>query len=101
MGRVEISTDDGATWAELANYSGGGIFGAQARGTHAPGSLEWADVEWQGVEIDLGAWGGTARLRFSLEVDRYVVDKGWVIDDVMVACGEGQAVYLPVVLREG
>jgi hypothetical protein len=101
VGRVEISTDDGATWAELASYSGGGIFGEQAQGTQAPGSLEWADVEWEEVEIDLSAYGGTARLRFNLEVDRYVADKGWVIDDVMVTCGDGYVIFLPVVLREG
>jgi len=83
VARVVISTDNGATWATLASYSGGGIYGAGARVQDMP-DLEWANISWKQVSIDLSGYCGTVRLRFSLEVDQTVSDKGWVIDDVMV-----------------
>jgi len=105
VGRVKISTDGGATWTELKRYSGGGIYspgGANIRaeaGTRSNGddgsesstpvgqnaeSAEWANVDLKAELIRLGAYTGTVRLRFSLEVDEYVSDRGWVIDDVVV-----------------
>jgi len=103
IARVEISTDGGATWAELARYSGGGIYGEglEAQDVEAP---EWAAANWKNVEIGLSGYTGMARLRFSLEVDQNASDKGWVVDDVLVQ-GEGGAsperkVYLPIILRQ-
>jgi subtilisin-like proprotein convertase family protein len=81
VGRVEISTDAGATWTELARYSGGGLFGVAPQDVESP---EWTEVAWKDARIDLSGYSGTARLRFSLEVDRDVSDKGWLIDDVRV-----------------
>lgn len=83
VARVEISTDGGTTWATLASYSGGGIYGAPP-GAQAAQDQEWTNVGWKQVSIDLSGYSGTVRLRFSLEVDQTVADKGWLIDDVMV-----------------
>jgi hypothetical protein len=98
VGRVEISTDDGATWAELTAYSGGGIYGD--RGLDVPGQ-EWTGDTWQEVSISLTGYTGTVHLRFSLEVDQYVSDKGWLIDDVMVGSGGNpdNRIFLPLVLK--
>jgi hypothetical protein len=99
VGRVEISTDGGATWTVLKSYSGGEIWGVGAQDVASP---EWTGVSWQDVQIDLGAYSGEVRLRFALQVDRYGSDKGWVIDNVVVKSRSGPSshdVYLPVVLR--
>jgi subtilisin-like proprotein convertase family protein len=100
---VEISTNGGATWTELARYTGGGIYGEglETQDVEAP---EWASVSWQDVEIGLSGYSGVARLRFSLEVDQNASDKGWILDDVMVK-GEGGGkvpggVFLPIILKE-
>jgi hypothetical protein len=112
VARVEISTDDGATWTELARYSGGGIFG-EGQGTQDVESPEWTSVSWKEVEIGLSDYMGGAqspnggtRLRFSLEVnDDAVASKGWVIDDILVQSepepGPPETdVYLPIILKE-
>jgi subtilisin-like proprotein convertase family protein len=105
VGRVEISADGGITWQELASYSGGGVFGEGVTVQDIP-SPEWTDVAWKDVAIDLSAYTGTLRLRFSLQVDRNISDKGWVIDDVMVKSGSGTNpsdynLFLPIILRGG
>ncbi|MCB0194457.1 MAG: VCBS repeat-containing protein [Anaerolineae bacterium] len=87
--RVEVSTDDGATWSELAQYSGGGIYDSPAE-TRAAATAqgnddsEWPDLTWKEETIDLSAYSGQVRLRFVLETDRTTADRGWVIDDVVV-----------------
>ena len=48
-GRVEISTDAGATWTTLAQYSGGGIYDGRAVQDQA--APEWSVVNWQDVSI--------------------------------------------------
>lgn len=106
VGRVEISTDYGATWTMLASYSGGGPYhGAMATGLDDGIPVlgwEWIDVQWKPVEIDLSAYTGTLRLRFSLEVDRYISDRGWIIDNVMVITKPSRPpIYLPIILRSG
>jgi subtilisin-like proprotein convertase family protein len=99
VGRVEISTDGGVTWISLSSYSGGGIYGDQD--WTQSGETEWSNVEWEDIVIDLSPYTGTVRLRFGLEVDQYVSDKGWVIDNVMVRSQEGVwPVFLPWVIRE-
>lgn len=95
-GRVEISTDDGATWHELARYTGG----LRTSLGKATIDSEWTDAQWKDVEIDLSAYTGTVRLRFDLEVDRVGADRGWVIDDVLVRAKlQSNQVFLPVVLK--
>jgi hypothetical protein len=96
MARVEISADGGATWNELASYSGGGIFG-EGPGAQDVESPEWADVKWKKAWIRLDAYTGTVRLRFSLAVDQNVSDKGWVIDKVMAQ--SGHHAFLPLILK--
>jgi hypothetical protein len=103
LGRVEISTDGGATWTALASYTGGGIYGpqTQAQAVNAP---EWAAVNWKDVTIDLSNYHGVVQIRFNLEVDQTASDKGWVIDDVIVRAGSTSGssdyrVYLPTVIR--
>ncbi|MCX7682574.1 MAG: hypothetical protein N2508_11545, partial [Anaerolineae bacterium] len=103
VARVEISTDGGITWRELAHYSGGGIFG-EGMGMQDVKSPEWTNVNWKRVEIGLSGYSGVVRLRFSLEVDRYVSDKGWIIDDVMVrsasrGASSGMSIFLPIILN--
>jgi hypothetical protein len=61
---------------------GGGIYGLAAAAV--PASSEWAASQWKQVALDLSGYHGTAQLRFSLEVDQTVADKGWLIDDVSV-----------------
>jgi hypothetical protein len=95
-GRVEISSDGGATWKELAAYSGGIYSSLSALGA----SNEWAAARWKNVEIDLNGYTGRVQLRFSLQVDRYGADKGWLIDDVLVRSrSPGYRILLPLVLR--
>jgi hypothetical protein len=97
VGRVDISTDGGGMWEPLASYSGGGVFGDQQWGTVLDAaSSEWTDVDWQDVAVDLSSYSGTVRLRFGLEVDEAVSDRGWVIDDVRVQ--SGYRVFLPLVM---
>jgi subtilisin-like proprotein convertase family protein len=98
VGSVEISTDGGVTWNSLTGYSGGGVFGDRQLGTaQGAASSEWADVDWQDVAVDLSSYSGTVRLRFGLEVDGAVSDKGWIVDDVRVQ--SGHRVFLPLILR--
>ncbi|MGQ9828818.1 MAG: VWA domain-containing protein, partial [Roseiflexus sp.] len=65
-GRVEVSTDNGATWQSLAAYTG-------------------VNTTWSRAVIDLSAYRGqTIRLRFRLTTNAYVTRDGWYIDDVTV-----------------
>jgi hypothetical protein len=107
VGRVEISTDDGLAWTELISYTGGSVFGSGAQDVESP---EWANLvdenDWKSVDIDLSAYTGTVRLRFSLEVnDDAVSSKGWILDNVVVKSGSGSGtgsgdVFLPIILKE-
>ncbi len=98
-GRVEISTDGGLTWATLATFSGGGIYGPAM----AALGDEWAGAAWREERISLAGYGGTARLRFSLDVDGAASDRGWAIDALSVGESAGPLlrpqVYLPALLR--
>ena len=99
IGRVEISSDGGTTWTTLARFSGGGVYGPAAQ-TQDVSDAEWTNVSWKAVSISLNGYSGTVRLRFSLEVDRDIADKGWVIDDLSVRSTAAPShVYLPLVAR--
>jgi subtilisin-like proprotein convertase family protein len=103
VARVEVSADDGATWRELARYTGGGIYSEPPlTAQETPGS-EWTYIELGSITIALNAYTGTVRLRFSLEVDQDVSDKGWVIDNVEVKPGTVLSpdtwLYLPLILK--
>ena len=68
FGRVEISTDGGTNWTEVAVYTG------------EPGD------SWALAEIPLPALDGhaQARVRFRLESDDSVREDGWFLDDVLL-----------------
>jgi hypothetical protein len=69
-GYVKVSTDDGKTWTELANYT-----------RYRTGML---DEE----EISLSAYGGkNILLAFNFVSDASGVDEGWYIDDIKVIAG--------------
>jgi len=65
--RVEISTDGGTSWTELARYSG---------------SLP----SWTQVQIDLASYlpGANVKIRFRLTSDGSIPYDGWYIDDVAI-----------------
>lgn len=76
---VEVSYDDGATWIQMAHYTG-------------------HDLTWRGVSLDLsGNITGptTLRLRFNVSANVMGNSGGWWIDDVMIGeLGLGRAVVL-------
>ncbi len=67
-GHVEISTDGGTTWTELAAYSG---------------TLS----AWTEVQLDLSAYlpNSNVRIRFRFSSDESYVYDGWYLDDVMLS----------------
>ncbi len=66
-GRVEASTDGGASWTPVAIYTG-----------------EDQDLVWQAVELALPMLDGAseARVRFRLDSDDGVTRDGWHLDDL-------------------
>ena len=65
-------------------------------------SSEWAKAGWQDVRVYLGDYTGTVRLRLGLEVDRYLSDKGWILDDFVVRSDPLlKGAFLPLILRQG
>jgi hypothetical protein len=103
VGRLEISTDGGATWTELARYISGDVPEDEGLASQDE-SPEWAGANWETVEIALTPYSGPVRLRFSLEVDENLSAKGWVIDDVRIdGAGSpppGVQIFLPLILKE-
>ncbi|HKQ56823.1 MAG TPA: lamin tail domain-containing protein [Candidatus Eisenbacteria bacterium] len=87
---VEISTDDGTTWSELARYS-------------EASDARWADHvaqpgDWRHESIDLSAFANQqAIIRFRLQSDANLEFDGWYVDNVAlgdpscltVAVGDG------------
>jgi bacillopeptidase F (M6 metalloprotease family)/subtilisin family serine protease len=72
FGYVEITTDGGAHWTELARYT------APASGGRPVG--------WETPMIDLTPYAGnTVQIRFRLQSDSSVNYPGWYLDDVTVA----------------
>lgn len=100
VGRVEISSDDGVTWNELATYTGGGIFGVSQSDASSP---EWANPNWQNGQVNLSAYTGTVRLRLSLTVDAEASARGWLVDNLKVVDGNAappvQPIYLPIIQK--
>lgn len=74
---VEISTDDGASWTELARYD-------QAS------DPAWADnvadpTDWRPASIPLDAYAGhTVKIRFRLQADMLLALDGWYVDNVRI-----------------
>ncbi len=68
IGYVEISTDGGTNWIELASYSG---------------TLS----DWTGVQLDLSDYlpNADVRIRFRLTSDYNYTYDGWYLDDVSIS----------------
>ncbi len=77
---VEISTDGGAVWTQLATYNG---------------SL----AAWTPVSINLGAYAGQAsvKLRFRFTSDHSVALDGWYLDDITITGSSTQVSVIPLV----
>ncbi|MBN2391400.1 MAG: hypothetical protein JXR84_11785 [Anaerolineae bacterium] len=82
---VEVSTDGGGTWVNVATYTG-------------------QNTNWTNEQVGLRNFAGITnlRLRFRLVSDDSITYDGWYIDDVRIL--EGQTIrdyrtYLPLVLR--
>ncbi|MFW6171530.1 MAG: hypothetical protein ACODAD_13655, partial [Planctomycetota bacterium] len=67
FGRVLISTNAGASWTQLAQYSGN-------------------TAGWRREQLDLSTAAGQSdvRIRFRLVTDASVVMDGWYIDDILI-----------------
>jgi len=86
-GIVEISTDGGETWSQIAPV--GGYYYKIYPNFFSPFDANtpcfaWTS-EWTRVEFDLSAYQGRARIRFTFGSDQYYQDEGWYIDDVAIS----------------
>ncbi|MBM3318724.1 MAG: S8 family serine peptidase, partial [Candidatus Eisenbacteria bacterium] len=86
-GIVEISID-GGPWQQIAPEEG--YDHVIARATTPPGPFPdgtpclSGSHGWQKLNFDLGAFGGSARLRFRFGTDASGAMEGWYIDDILV-----------------
>lgn len=77
-GIVEVSSNDGLTWTEVARYDQTDYVG-------------WGDnvadpTDWQPAMVDLSAWDGERlRLRFRLQSDQLIELDGWYVDNVRLS----------------
>ncbi len=85
-GIVEISTDGGDTWTQIAPVGGypHKIYGD----SHCPIPAETpcfgASDGWEEIEFDLSAYEGRARIRFVFGAGPMGTDEGWYIDDLEI-----------------
>lgn len=85
-GRVEISDDEGATWAVLTPEGGYPYLIVQnADSPFAPDTPVFSgNHSWQQVTIPLDGFHGEILIRFHFGSDAHVTGEGWYIDDVNV-----------------
>lgn len=90
-GRVQISTNNGATWTSLPGrqtHPGHGTTGAYIQGTQGLNEPVYEATRRLEVSelIDLTPWAGLGdlRLRFRLTTDQTNRRGGWFVDDVQV-----------------
>jgi subtilisin family serine protease len=85
-GIVEISVDGGA-WTQITP-DGGYPFTVRAGGTPGPFPADTpifsGSRNWHEVNFDLGAYEGTAQIRFRFGSDGATGREGWYVDDVVV-----------------
>jgi hypothetical protein len=102
--RLEISTDDGATWTDLgpAIFQGGynGLFPLpEAPETLAPGWTGGGIGPMTLVKVSLAEHQGQGRrVRFRIYCDESVGTPGWYIDDISV-CASAASVTAPPFVR--
>jgi hypothetical protein len=95
-GIVEISTDGGAVWSQIAPVGGyyykiyPNFFSPFAGNTPCFG---WTD-DWTRVVFDLSAYQGRAKIRFRFGSDQYYNEEGWYIDDVEIS-DDAASVVIP------
>jgi len=87
---LEISTDGGATWADLGlHMTHHGYNGLIQSGTSNPlaGRSGWtyALSAWNEVVVDLSAYAGNAvQIRWRIGCDSSIGASGWYVDDVQI-----------------
>jgi hypothetical protein len=86
-GIVEISSDGGGTWSQIAPV--GGYPHRIYPGTSTPIPPETPCFAWTGdwteVVFDLSAYEGPARIRFNFgSGEHFTSEEGWYVDDVVV-----------------
>lgn len=87
---LELSTDDGVTWEDLApHFVQNGYNGVIRAGASNPlaGRPGWVGdlTTWTEVIVDLSAFAGASvHLRWRIGCDASVGDTGWYIDDVRI-----------------
>ena len=87
-GLLEISANDGRTWAPLMPAGGyPGLITSNPASPFAPETPCFANTaDWDPVGADLSAYAGReVRIRFRFGADAYVVAEGWRLDDVVVS----------------
>ena len=78
FGLVEVSTDGGVVWNQLASFTG-------------------TQATWSQVSINLSAYIGqpSVKIRFRLHSDASVVYDGWYLDDIIVSGVAAQVAAIP------
>ncbi len=85
-GIVQISTDGGESWAQIAP-SGGyphKIYGDSFCPLPAKTPCFGTNGAWQQVEFDLSAYEGRARIRFVFASGSVAAEEGWYVDDITI-----------------
>ncbi|MFB3907475.1 MAG: M28 family peptidase [Candidatus Eisenbacteria bacterium] len=83
-GNVQVSTDDGASWAVLSPVGGypSSLSGSCNPLAGQPG-YSGTRTSWTEAIVDLSAWAGQPiRVRFWFGSDEGTRDRGWYIDDL-------------------
>jgi bacillopeptidase F (M6 metalloprotease family) len=95
-GCVEVSSDDGMTWATLAGkYTTTADPIGSNPGNGITGTAKKVVLE----EMDMSAYGGMAdvQLRFCLSQDGGVFGLGWTVDDITVMGADGSVAFQDLV----
>jgi hypothetical protein len=103
-GYVEISTNDGATFAEIAPVGGYPyvIYGHSA--SPFPGGTPCfaGAADWRRAEFDLSAFAfKSVRIGFRFGSDGYVGAAGWHLDDIAVTPRGGQTPWISLSVAQG
>ncbi len=94
-GRIEISTDGGATWTALEPEGGYPyrIRTASGQGPFPGETPVWSGShDWTEVWVDLSGYDGAAQLRWAFGSNAAINKEGWYIDDVRVVVPPTSAV---------
>lgn len=87
-GVVEISADNGTTWADLGSQFLEGGYDSSLRSGPLNGRMAWNGTytAWKHTVVNLDPWSGqTVKFRFRLGCDSSVSRTGWWVDDITVS----------------